>query len=259
MRAMVSFHAGFSAAACVAALGVSAALAGGATASSVYGAAAGGYVVLAAVLARAPFPHQRVDDSSEPAAPAGAGVLLATPGVAVAVVLCTVCFFGDGVIEGFSALVLRDAADASAPLAGAGIAAFHGASLLGRLTLARVAARPALVLGGLGAAAGTLVVLVAPVAAVAAAGLLVVGFALAPVIPTTLSLAARAAPERSGAAVSLVTSVGYSAFLAGPPLAGALGEATSPRATLVPVVASTLALAAIAAASPSARRLRKLD
>ena len=81
--------------------------------------------------------------------------------------------------------------------------------------------------------------------AVAAAGLLLVGTSLAPVVPTALSVAGRADPRRSGAAVSLVTTVGYSAFVAGPPLAGALAAATSLRTALIPVVMTSLALALV--------------
>ena len=72
------------------------------------------------------------------------------------------------------------------------------------------------------------------------------GFALAPIVPTALSRAARHAPGRSATAVSLVTTVGDGAFVAGPPLVGLLAEATSLRTALVPVVASTAMIAVLA-------------
>ena len=87
----------------------------------------------------------------------------------------------------------------------------------------------------------------------AAAGLLIVGFALSPVVPTALSLAGRSAPGRSATAVSLVTTIGYGAFVAGPPLVGALAGLTSLRAALVPVVASTAAIALLARRLPRPR------
>ena len=85
--------------------------------------------------------------------------------------------------------------------------------------------------------------------------MLIVGFALAPVVPTALSLAGRSAPGRSGTAVSLVTTVGYSAFVAGPPLVGVLAGVTSLRTALIPVVASTAAIALLARL-PAARLRR---
>jgi MFS family permease len=76
-------------------------------------------------------------------------------------------------------------------------------------------------------------------------GLLIVGFALAPVIPTVLSLAGRSAPGRSAAAVSLVTTVGYSAFVAGPPIVGGLAQLTSLRTALALAILTMLAFAAL--------------
>jgi len=43
--------------------------------------------------------------------------------------------------------------------------------------------------------------------------------------------------------VSLVTAVGYGAFVLGPPFTGALADATSLRTALVPVIVSTALLA----------------
>ena len=94
------------------------------------------------------------------------------------------------------------------------------------------------------------VVVAAGSAAVAAVALLVVGFALSPIVPTALSLAGRSAPGRSATAVSLVTTIGYSAFVAGPPLVGALAGLTSLRTALVPVVISTAAIALLARRLP---------
>jgi hypothetical protein len=50
--------------------------------------------------------------------------------------------------------------------------------------------------------------------------------------------------------VSLVTTVGYSAFVVGPPLAGALAAATSLRAALIPVGVTTLSLAVVSRRLP---------
>jgi predicted MFS family arabinose efflux permease len=159
----------------------------------------------------------------------------------------TLCFFGDGAIEGYAALFLRDALASGTLLTGVALAAFHGASMAGRLVFSRAAdERLVLTIAGLLASAAMAVVVLARVPALAAAGLLVVGFALAPVVPTALSLAGRSAPGRSATAVSLVTTVGYSAFVLGPALVGLLASATSLRTALVPVVVSTASIALLA-------------
>jgi MFS family permease len=238
VRAMIRLHAGFSGAAAVGAL------AAGAVGPDTYWILAALYVALAAAAAVAPLPpHEEAGHD----APGGRLELLRIPAIAVAVGLVTLCFFGDGAIEGYAALFLRDVLESGALLTGAALAAFHTASLIGRLVFSRPASeRLVLTIAGLLASAAMAVVVLAGSAAVAAAGLLVVGFALAPVVPTALSLAGRNAPGRSATAVSLVTTIGYSAFVLGPPAVGALASVSSLRSALVPVVVSTAMIALLA-------------
>jgi predicted MFS family arabinose efflux permease len=212
-------------------------------------------LALAAMVAPLP-PHEAGADEPvgvahetalEGGAPGGRLELLRTPAIAVAVGLVTLCFFGDGAIEGYAALFLRDVLESGSLLTGVALAAFHTASLTGRLVFSRPRdERLVLTIAGLLASAAMAVVVLAGSAAVAAAGLLVVGFALAPIVPTALSIAGRSAPGRSATAVSLVTTVGYSAFVLGPPAVGALAGVTSLRTALIPVVASTAMIALLA-------------
>jgi MFS family permease len=249
VRVMIRLHAGFSAAAAVAALLTASALAAGASAAALYAAGGTALLALALTTTAAPLPPHvaAVDDVDTGARPLG---LLRAPGVLVALALVTVCFFGDGAIEGYVALYLRELLGAGALLTGVGLAAFHGASLAGRLAsaaaLERLGERTLITLAGAGAATGMLLVVLARSAPVAAAGLLLVGASLAPVVPTALSVAGRANPARAGAAVSLVTTVGYGAFVLGPPLVGGLADATSLRTALIPVVGSTALVAVVA-------------
>ena len=240
VRAMIRLHAGFSGAAAIGALMA------GVVGPDAYWVLVVVYVALAAVVAVAPLPpHEAEQHESLP--PGGRLELLRTPAIAVAVALCALCFFGDGAIEGYAALFLRDVLESGALLTGVALAAFHTASLAGRLVFSRPASeRLVLTIAGLLASAAMAVVVLAGSAAVAAAGLLVVGFALAPVVPTALSLAGRNAPGRSATAVSLVTTIGYSAFVLGPPAVGLLASATSLRTALIPVVASTAMIALLA-------------
>jgi predicted MFS family arabinose efflux permease len=266
VRAMIRLHAGFSAAAAVLALGA-ALLASAAGHESAYTAMAAGYALLAIAAVRLPLPpHENAGggDSSAPAdspPPAGRLALLRLPGVALATAICTLCFFGDGAIEGFSALLLRGDQGASAIGVGLSLAAFHAASLAGRLGFARLADARGdgwiLTAAGTLACAAMVTLIAARAPLLAGVALLVVGFALGPVIPTVLSLAGRSAPDRAGAAVSLVTTIGYSAFVLGPPVVGAVAQVTSLRAALLLVVASTAAFALLGrrvAPTPASRR-----
>ena len=265
IRVMIRLHAGFSGAAAAAALTTGAALTAGASAGALYACGAVALLALAVVAAAGPLPAHvgdggpvgvAIGDERELPHVADAlpesrrrprGSLLRAPGVLVAVTLITLCFFGDGAIEGYVALYLRDLLGAGALLTGVGLALFHGASLAGRLVssaaLGRLGERNLITLAGAGAAAGMLVIVLARSPGPAAAGLLLVGISLSPVVPTALSVAGRSDPARAGAAVSLVTAVGYGAFVLGPPFTGALADATSLRTALVPVIVSTALLA----------------
>jgi MFS family permease len=266
VRAMVRLHAGFSGAAAVGALTA------GAVGADMYWIVAVAYLALAAAAMLAPLPPHEARAHDPPAGPphetavaageaaaaayessrGGRLALLRTPAIAVAVGLVTLCFFGDGAIEGYAALFLRDVLESGSLLTGVALAAFHSASLIGRLVFSKAAdERLVLTIAGLLASAAMAVVVVARAPAVAATGLLVVGFALAPVVPMALSIAGRNAPGRSATAVSLVTTVGYSAFVLGPPVVGLLAGVTSLRTALIPVVVSTAMIALLA------RRVRK--
>jgi MFS family permease len=246
VRAMIRLHAGFSAAA------AAGALLAGAVGADTYWIVASLYVALAAATIVAPLPSHEaaepfVGAPHETAVAAAHEALPAAARVAVAVGLVTLCFFGDGAIEGYAALFLRDALASGALLTGVALASFHAASMAGRLVFSRAGdERRILTVAGLLASAAMAVVVLARAPALAAAGLLVVGFALAPIVPTALSLAGRSAPGRSATAVSVVTTVGYSAFVLGPPLVGLLASATTLRTALIPVVASTAAIALLA-------------
>jgi MFS family permease len=94
--------------------------------------------------------------------------------------------------------------------------------------------------------AGLLITVTIPAAAGAIGGLLLVGFAIAPVVPTTLSLAGRSAPGRSGQAVATTTAAGYSAFIISPLTIGLLAQATSLRLVLALLILTSLAIAGLA-------------
>jgi predicted MFS family arabinose efflux permease len=250
VRAMVRLHAGFSGAAAAFAL-IAAVLASAFGHRTAYAVLAAGFVVLALALTRAPLPpHERV----EPGPRDGAFRLLAVPGIALATVLCALCFFGDGALQSYSALFLRGVQAAGVVTAGVALAAFHSASLVGRLVSARVidriGERRTLCAAGAVSAAAMTVVVAAGSPAVVAAALLVIGFSQSPIVPTLLSIAARTVPERRAQAVSVVTSVGYSAFVLAPPVVGGVAQATSLRAALALVIASSAAIALLAFSRP---------
>lgn len=92
---------------------------------------------------------------------------------------------------------------------------YHVAALLGLLTantvLRRFGEHRVVFTAGLLAAVGLLIAVTIPNAVGAISGLLLVGFAVTPIVPVALSLAGRSAPGRSGQALATTTAAGYSA------------------------------------------------
>ncbi|MEP6680506.1 MAG: MFS transporter [Chloroflexota bacterium] len=163
--------------------------------------------------------------------------------------ICALSFLSEGAMESWSSIYLRSTLDLSALLGATGVATFHAAMLAGRVATAGVAhrvGRMATLRGaGVLAAAGMGLALATQLPLLVIAGFLVVGLALAGVAPIAFSLAGDAAPGRAGAASSVITSIGYSGFLLGPGLVGAVAEVTSLRLALLVVAAAGLCITAL--------------
>jgi MFS family permease len=259
VSAMTGLHAWFSAGALAGALGSAAALSAGMSYRGVYLALAG---VMAAGLLGALF-------GAIPGAPPSGGTVQAAaprpgpdrrrvwriPAVLFAIALISVTFFGDGALESFLSTFLQRTLAGGVLLSGFGIGSYHLASLLGRVTatatLRRFGERRVVRAAGLLAAAGLLIAVTAANAIGAIGGLLLVGFAVAPIVPTALSLAGRSAPGRSGQAVATTTAAGYGAFIVSPLGIGLLAQATSLRLALALLILTSLGIAGLATRWPS--------
>jgi len=244
-QVMTGLHAGFS-------LG---ALIGAALSASLLWAGVGFravYLLLAAVLAVAGLIVSRA--AMPPwarSARAGRGsAVWRVPGVGLAIAIVGLTFLGDGALESFLGVYLRDS---GMPLTGVGIGGYHLAVLLGRLlatrALRRWGERRVLPAAGLLAALGIVGVVSTPLGAVA--GLLTVGFAVAPIVPAALSLAGRSAPGRSAQAVATTTAYGYGAFIVGPALIGGVADFTGLRTALALLAGTCLAVAVLSARWPA--------
>ena len=124
------------------------------------------------------------------------------------------------------------------------IGRFVGAPLIDRFGRVRMLYGAAIV-----AFVGLLLVMTVPITWVTVAGVVIWGLGASLGFPVGMSAAADD-PRTAAARVSIVSIIGYSAFLVGPPVLGFIGEHTSLfTAYLVPLV--LIALAALA--SPAAR------
>jgi len=194
------------------------------------------------------------DPAPQPVQPAGPGRLSGLRRVdGLLIVLGAVGFcsaLGEGAVADWSALFLHTVLHSGEGAAAAGFAAFSVAMALSRFGGAAVLTRydPGLVLaaGCTLAAAGTLLAVLAPVAVLAIVGFAAVGVGLSCAFPVVLN-AAGAHPLGSGPAISVVTTVGYTGFLAGPPLIGGLAQWVGLRWGLAAVAVAAATGAALAA------------
>lgn len=153
----------------------------------------------------------------------------------------------EGVANDWLALALVDGHAASESLAAAGYGVFVAAMTVGRLTGSSVLQRwgrvPTLRAAAATALVGLLLVVFGGSVFVALAGGALWGVGAALGFPLGMSAAADD-PVRAASRVSVVASIGYTAFLAGPPLVGLIAQASNIlRALLVVVVALVVAFA----------------
>lgn len=172
------------------------------------------------------------------------------------IALCTAV--GEGAMNSWSALYLHKHLATSEGFAALGYATFSVAMLTGRFTgdrfvhawgPARLIRRSCtLAVLGLGAAA----LIDTPWSMLA--GFVAVGLGLAVVYPLVFSAAGNHPTLPRGRAVAGTATVGYTGFLAGPPVLGWLAQATSMRSIMLVIV---ILCACAALLSPATERFRR--
>jgi fucose permease len=186
---------------------------------------------------------------------------LAEPGVLLgAAMLAVYCGLEVGVGNwGFSYLV--QGRSMSAALAGYAVSGYWLGLTVGRFLISPVAVKAGVTTAGMvygclaGIAAATAVAWLSPAATVTCAALVLLGFFLGPVFPTTMAIASQLAPARLvPTAIGIMNSVAVVGASALPWVAGAIAQGSGIW-TLLPY-ALALALLQFAVWRPIARRIR---
>ncbi|MEW6636791.1 MAG: MFS transporter [Actinomycetota bacterium] len=234
-RLMPVLHASFSAGGVAGALSAGALLQAGTGYRSVYllTLAPLAAVMVAVAAARLPRPRTRRDASPR---------LYRSPALLLVALIATLGLLAEGEMEHWSGVYLRGTLGLPALVGGSGVAVFYGAMAAGRLgaafVVARLGDRTTIAWAGLLAACGMAFSLATTRPVLVVGGFLVVGLALAAVVPVAFSLAGDLAPERAGAAITLVTTLGYGGFLLGPVVVGGLAELVGLRLALLTISAA---------------------
>ena len=180
--------------------------------------------------------------------------LLRSPPLLLVGAIATLGLLSEGEMEHWSGIYLRQSLGLPALLGGSGVAVFFGAMAVGRLgataMIARLGERRTLLLAGALTACGMGMALATREPVLVVSGFLVVGLALSAVAPIAFSAAGYAAPERAGAAISVVTTLGYGGFLLGPVLVGGLAEAFGLRTALLTIAVAGMLVFALGTRLP---------
>jgi MFS family permease len=157
----------------------------------------------------------------------------------------------EGAANDWLALALVDGYDARHWVGVLGFALFVAAMTLGRLggpiALDRFGRAPSMLASALAATAGVLIVVLTGVAALAVVGIVLWGLGAALGFPVGMS-AAGDDPAHAARRVSVVSTIGYGAFLAGPPLLGFVGDHVGTLDSLL-VIAVAMVPAAVVVSS----------
>ena len=247
-RFMAVLHASFSAGGVVGALSAGALLSAGVDYRRVY------LMVLiplvAVILAVATTRFLSTTGSTERSDKAGLGGLYRSLPLMLIAVIATLGLLSEGEMEHWSGVYLRRTLGLSALVGGSGVAVFYGAMAAGRLgaawTIARFGNRRTLLGAGLLTAGGMGLALATREPVLVIAGFLLVGLALSAVVPIAFSVAGDLAPGRAGAAISVVTTLGYGGFLLGPVVVGGLAELLGLRVALGTIAAAGLLIFTLA-------------
>jgi predicted MFS family arabinose efflux permease len=234
---MSSLHACWSFGGLAGAGGVAAAAALGAD-PRVEGACAALALWVVVILASA-----RLGGASVHGEPGTAGFALPSRAVLLIGALCFLVMVTEGAMGDWSGIYLRHDLGAGASAAATGFAGFSLGMALARLAgdgLARRWGAGRVLSAGMGlvtVALAAVLIVGEPVAAVV--GFALIGVGVANAVPLLFSAAGRVPP--SGPSLAAVFTVGYTGFIAGPPLIGVLADAVS-----LPAALATLCVAALA-------------
>jgi MFS family permease len=248
-RIMAVLHAAFSAGGFLGALSAGALLSAGVDYRHVYLVGVLlplGVVIFAVATTRFPPPGRAPGDEDRGERPALHRnlPLLLIAGIA------TLALLSEGEMEHWSGVYLRQTLGLPALVGGSGVAVFYGARAAGRLgaalVIARFGDRLTLRAAGMMAAGGMTLALATREPSLVIVGFLVVGLALSAVAPIAFSAAGDLAPERAGAAISVLTTLGYGGFLLGPVTVGGLAEVLGLRIALGIIAVSGLLIFALA-------------
>lgn len=161
--------------------------------------------------------------------------------------LCFLALMIEGSVADWAAIMLQGRFTLDAATAAMAFGFYQTGMALSRFTGDRLRQRfgagPMVFWSALLTAVGTLAALVVPSVPLALAAFAIGGIGIGNVAPVLFAGGGRLEPDAPGRGIAAVTSMGYSGFLAGPPLIGLVAEVTSLQWALGLTVCAALIIA----------------
>ncbi len=174
------------------------------------------------------FRHLVHDKPSKDSLPEGPLFRLPRASLISVGVIAFCCMTGEGAMADWTVNYMENIAGSSEFLAPLALTGFAAAMTVGRIFGDRVRVilgdSMCIVAGGVTASCGLAVMLALPFPYVVIAGCFLTGLGLSTIVPITYSIAGNTKDIPSGVALAMVTTVGYTGFLAGPPIIGFIAE-----------------------------------
>ena len=171
-------------------------------------------------------------------------------------VIAFCCMLGEGAMADWSTNYMENIAKAPAALAPIGLSAFALAMTIGRFfgdsARLKLGDRKLMVMCGLVSIFGILIMLAFNDPYSVIAGLFIIGIGLSSIVPIAYSIAGNSKNLPPGVGLAMVTTVGYSGFLFGPPLIGLLANWQSLRIALMLVAVLFIVMTFLSARYKSA-------
>ncbi len=156
-------------------------------------------------------------------------------------VIAFCCMLGEGAMADWSTIYLEKIADADVALAPLGLAAFALAMTIGRIlgdnARLKLGDKRLIVLCGTIATVGLITAILVDDPYLVITGFFMVGIGLSVIVPIAYSVAGNAPDLPPGVGLAMVTTVGYSGFLVGPPIIGFIADWQTLRSAFVMVAA----------------------
>ena len=202
----------------------------------------------AALLAAAWMSRHLIYDRPDPTHHDGPLFRLPSKSMVALGIITFCCMISEGSMSDWSVNYMENIANASITLAPIGLSAFATAMTIGRIfgdaLRRKFGDRTMIIGGGLLALTGLCSALIFPLPYVTIAGFFLVGLGLSSIVPIAYSIGGNEKNLPPGVGLAMVTTVGYSGFLIGPPAIGLIADWQDLRVSLG-VIAFLLALMTI--------------